>query len=239
MDVKCGRGAFMKKRDDAHRLAQTIVTIGNALGVRTEAVLTPMDAPLGRAVGNSLEMIECLEVLKGKGPTDLSWLSVRLAARMLILGGVAQTEPEAEQKVRSALSSGQGLEKFREIIRLQGGDPAVVDDYGRLPAAPHRHVLATENRGYVSELHAELIGRAAMVLGAGRERAEDRVDHAVGIVVRAGVGAEVKAGDPILELHYRDSSRLAPALQLLRNAWTVDDSPPTVQSLLLESVRRT
>src|SRR5262249_33548869 len=123
LDVKCGRGAFMKTRADAGRLAETLVAIGNAHGVRTEALLTAMDVPLGRAVGNSLEVIESLETLKGQGPADLEEVSVRLAARMVLLAGLADTEAAAEQRVRAALSSGQGLEKFRQVIEQQGGDP--------------------------------------------------------------------------------------------------------------------
>jgi pyrimidine-nucleoside phosphorylase len=236
MDVKSGRGAFMKKTEDARRLAETLVKIGNSLGVRTQALVTAMDVPLGRAVGNSLEVVECLETLKGRGPLDLELLSVRLASRMLVLGGLAANDGEAEQKVRSALSSGRGLEKFREIITQQGGDPRVVDDHDRLPTAPHRHVVAADRRGYVSDLHAERIGRAGMVLGAGRERADAGVDHAVGIVIRSAVGVNVKAGDAILELHYRDASRLAPALQILQKAWTIEDSPPTLLPQVLESI---
>src|SRR5262249_5433580 len=138
MDVKCGRGAFMKNLEDARNLARSLVAIGNANGVRTEALLTAMDAPLGRAVGNALDVIECVETLKGRGPADLEALSVTLAARVLRLGGGAATVAEAETKIRAALTSGRGLEKFRAVIAQQGGDPRVVDDYSRLPAAPHR-----------------------------------------------------------------------------------------------------
>src|SRR5438132_110284 len=128
MDVKCGRGAFMKNRPDAQRLAESLVAIGRANGVRTQALLTAMDVPLGRAVGNSLEVIECLETLKGQGPADLEALGVALAGRMLLLAGAAAELPQAEAKVREALASGRGLEKFREVIARQGGDPRVVDD---------------------------------------------------------------------------------------------------------------
>src|SRR5437868_3529571 len=138
MDVKCGRGAFMKNRADARRLAESLVTIGSASGVRTQALLTAMDVPLGRAVGNALEVIECLETLKGRGPADLKTLSLLLAARMLHLGGMAATLEEAQSKIQDALTSGRGLEKFRQIIEQQGGDPRIVEDYSRLPAAPQR-----------------------------------------------------------------------------------------------------
>jgi pyrimidine-nucleoside phosphorylase len=237
LDVKCGRGAFMKTRADAGRLAETLVAIGKAQGVRTEALLTAMDVPLGRAVGNSLEVIEALETLRGRGPADLEAVSVRLAARMLLLAGVADTEEAAERRVRAALSSGQGLEKFRQVIEQQGGDPRVVDDPGRLPSAPERLTIQAERPGYVVDLDAELIGRAAMVLGAGRNRVEDTIDPGVGILVRAHRGEPVRAGNPILELHYRDASRLDEALRLLRRACAVGDAPPPPQALVLDTVR--
>jgi pyrimidine-nucleoside phosphorylase len=236
LDVKCGRGAFMKSRADAQRLAESLVAIGKANGVRTEALLTAMDAPLGRAVGNALEVIESLETLKGRGPKDLETLSVTLAARMLRLGGGAGSEADAEAKVRSALTSGRGLEKLREIIAQQGGDPRVIDDYGRLPAAPQRTTFRAERAGYLTEFDAELVGRATMLLGAGRDRVEDTVDPAVGAVVLARRGDRVAAGDPLLEMHYRDGGRLESALALLRSACKIGDEPPASSPLILQAV---
>ncbi len=237
MDVKCGRGAFMKNRDDARRLAESLVAIGNANGVRTEALITAMDTPLGRAVGNALEVIECFETLRGRGPKDLETLSVTLAARMLQLGGTAASAEEAEAKVRAALSSGRGLEKLRDIIAQQGGDPRVIDDYARLPAAPQRAVFSADRSGYITSLDAELIGRATMVLGAGRNRVEDAVDHAVGALVMAKRGDAIRAGQPIVELHYRAAGQLETALQLVRSACTIEDQPPAPQPIILETVR--
>src|SRR5438874_1171562 len=141
LDVKCGKGAFMKTLDDARLLAQSLVSIGLAHGVRTLALITAMDVPLGRAIGNSLEVIESIETLKGKGPADLEALSLTLAARMVRLGNAADSEDAAEEKVRQALASGRGLEKLRQIIEHQGGDPRVIDDYGCLPSAPERYTL--------------------------------------------------------------------------------------------------
>ena len=237
MDVKCGRGAFMKNRDDARRLAESLVAIGNANGVRTEALITAMDTPLGRAVGNALEVSECFETLRGRGPNDLETLSVTLAARMLQLSGAATTAEEAEGKVRAALSSGRGLEKFREIIAQQGGDPRVIDDAARLPAAPHQAMCPADRSGYITNLDAELVGRATMVLGAGRNRVEDAVDHAVGAIVLAKRGEAVCAGQPMVELHYRNAGQLETALQLVRSACTIGDEPPAAQPIILETVR--
>jgi pyrimidine-nucleoside phosphorylase len=236
MDVKCGLGAFMKTRTEARQLAESLVSIGVANGVRTEAFVTAMDVPLRHAVGNALEVIESLETLKGRGPADLERLAVTLAAHMLQLGGVAGSAPEAEDKVRAALSSGRGLEKFRQVIEQQGGDPRVVDDYSRLPAAPKRTLVRAARSGYLTGLHAELIGRATMVLGAGRERVEDYVDHAVGALVHANLGDRVREGDPIVELCHRDGTRLGAALELAGRACEIGDAPPEPQSLIMEMV---
>jgi pyrimidine-nucleoside phosphorylase len=237
LDVKTGSGAFMKTEADSRRLAESLVSIGNASGVKTEAIITAMDAPLGRAVGNALEVIECLDVLKGKGPQDLIDVSVDLTARMLLLGKVADDIADAEQQVRRAIASGAGLERFRQIIENQGGDPKVVDDYSRLPHAPNRETTSAPRGGYLTRLDAELIGRASVILGAGRDRVDDPVDPAVGITLYAKPGDALHAGDPVLELHYRDRARLESALQLVTAAVTIDDAPPPVRRAIVGEVR--
>ena len=239
LDVKTGSGAFMKTEADSRRLAESLVSIGKASGVRTEAVMSAMDSPLGRAVGNALEVIECLEVLKGRGPSDLIELSVELTSRMLVLGRVAADRVDARQRVRGAIASGAGLERFRQIVEHQGGDPHVVDDYSRLPAAPERHLVTAPGTGYLTRLDAELVGRASVALGAGRDRVEDPVDPAVGIVVivkPGDPGDYVQAGDPILELHYRDSARLDAALPLAKRSIAVGDARPAPRPLLVGEV---
>jgi pyrimidine-nucleoside phosphorylase len=237
LDVKTGSGAFMKTEADSRRLAESLVSIGNASGVRTEAIITAMDAPLGRAVGNALEVIECIEVLKGGGPQDLIEVSVELAARMLVLGKVADDVAAGEQKVRNAIGSGAGLERFRQIIETQGGDPRVVDDYARMPHVAGRHPVAAARGGYVTAVDAELVGRASVALGAGRDRVEDPVDPAVGIVVVAKPGDAVRAGDPVLELHFRDRGKLDTAIRLTSQAITIGDQPPPPRRLIVGEVR--
>ena len=237
LDVKTGSGAFMKTEADSRRLAESLVSIGNASGVKTEAVITAMDSPLGRAVGNALEVVECLDVLKGGGPQDLVDVSVELASRMLVLGQVADHIGDAEQQVRRAIRSGAGLERFRQIIENQGGDPRVVDDYARMPSVPGRHLVPADRRGYVTQLDAELIGRASVALGAGRDRVEDPVDPAVGVMLRAKPGDQVGAGDAVLEVHYRDRGRLDAALQLVSGAITIGDEPPAERRLIVGEVR--
>jgi len=162
--------------------------------VRTEALITAMEAPLGRQIGNALEIVESIETLKGRGPQDLESLSVELAARMLVLGGVQPDLPAATAAVRAALASGAGVEKFRQIIANQGGDPRVVDDYARLPAVSDRDVIAAGRDGVVTAMKAEAVGRAAVVLGAGRDRIDAGVDPAVGFIITAPVGQAVRRG---------------------------------------------
>lgn len=236
LDVKTGAGAFMKTLDDSRRLAKSLVGIGNASGVRTEALITSMDAPLGRAVGHACEVIESIETLKGKGPGDLEALSVQLAARMLVLAGIAPTEADAETRVRRALRSGAAVETFRRIVENQGGDPAVIDDYTRLPTAPDELRIAASRGGYVNDLRAEHVGRAAVALGAGRARLEDVIDHGVGIQVAAPTGTEVKAGDAVLIVRHRSGRGLEEALPLLEEAVVIREERPAPRPLVVETV---
>jgi pyrimidine-nucleoside phosphorylase len=236
LDVKTGRGAFMKTESDARALARTMVGIGQAAGVNTQAVITAQNWPLGRAVGNANEVIECLEVMKGRGPVDLIGLSLELSERMLVAAGVAKTRGDARALCRKAIDSGEALEKFRAIIERQGGDPRVVDDYERLPSAPEQWVVKAGSAGFVTLLDAGLIGRATVALGGGRDRVEDAIDPGVGIMIRATVGDSVRPGDAILELRYRDPSRLAAALSLVHGAVRVEGEPPPARRLIIEEV---
>jgi pyrimidine-nucleoside phosphorylase len=236
LDVKTGSGAFMKTEADSRKLAESLVSIGNASGVRTEAVITAMDAPLGHAVGNALEVIECVEVLKGGGPTDLVEVSLELTARMLVLGNVAHDRADGDRRARAAIASGAGLERFRQIVEMQGGDPRIVDDYSRFPRADERHVVVAERSGYVNRVDAELVGRASVALGAGRDRVEDPVDPAVGIMVKAKPGDAVRAGDALLELHYRNRPKLDAALALTTRAVSIRETRPATARLIVAEV---
>ena len=236
LDVKTGAGAFMKSLDDSRNLARSLVAIGIASGVRTEALITRMDAPLGRAVGNANEVIESIETLKGKGPADLEDLSVQLAARMLVLSGVSADRPSAERRIRDVLRSGAGVEKFREVIANQGGDPRVVDDYARMPSVTESQTVTAARDGFVSGLQAENIGRAAVALGAGRAKLEDLVDPAVGIDVERPVGSPVRKGDVILVVRHRAGRGLAEAMPLLTASVNVGDAAPVVPAVVVEEV---
>jgi pyrimidine-nucleoside phosphorylase len=237
LDVKTGAGAFMKTLEDSRRLAESLVAIGNASGVRTEALITDMDAPLGRAVGNANEIVESIETLKGQGPRELEDLSVRLAARMLVLAGLAASDADADVAVRRALATGAALDVFRRIIENQGGDPSVIDDYRRLPSAPDEHRLVAPRAGYVQELRAEHVGRAAVALGAGRARLEDVVDHGVGIEIVAPVGAQVRNGDPVLILRHRAGRGLPEAVALVTDAIGIADAAPVPRPLIVATVQ--
>lgn len=248
LDVKAGQGAFMKTRDSALSLARSLIAasaaMGQANGMHTEALITAMDAPLGRAVGNALEVKEAIEVLQGKGPADVEQLAVILAARMLIVGGCpfrlsregerGRGEGDAETKIRQALSSGNGLARFQQIIAQQGGDPRVIDDVTLLPSAPHQFLLRAERTGFVTGIDAEKIGLAAMHLGAGRAHVDDVIDPSVGCMIQAGPGTWVGSGDVLAEVHYRSEDRLAAALPLFREAWTIGDEVPAARPLVLE-----
>ena len=236
LDVKCGKGAFMKTREDARTLAQSLVAIGKSAGVRTEAVLTAMNWPIGCAVGNANEVIECIDLLKGRGRADLVANSLELSYRMLIAAGVARDRSDAEARCRRALESGQALERLRAIIERQGGDPRVIDDYTLMPHAPEEHIIRAPIDGFVTELDAGLIGRASVILGGGRDQVDDEIDPAVGIMIPATVGDEVRAGDPVLRVLYRSSQRLGHALPLLDDAVLVSESPGPSMPMVMEEV---
>jgi len=231
LDVKVGHGAFMKTLDEARALVQSLLAIGRAHGVQTQAVITAMDQPLGAACGNALEVAEAIEVLKGGGPAEVRELSLELASRMVTLAGI----PEARRRVENALSSGAGLETFGRILEAQGGDRRVIDQPTLLPVAPHREAIYAPRAGFFEGWHAEAVGRAVVALGGGRDRAEDRIDPAVGMVLQARRGDRVQAGELLATLHYRDSQRLAQARALLAEAGPIADNEPTALPLIYES----
>lgn len=234
LDVKCGSGAFMPTEERARELAQELTDVGNLSGLPTQVLITSMDAPLGRAVGNALEVIEAIDTLRGDGPLDLRELSVAVAAHMVHLARLADSISDAVKQVTHALDSGAGLEKFRQIVERQGGDPAIVDHPERLPTTPIREPIRATRDGYIVGVNALAIGTAAMRLGAGRVRKEDTIDPAVGIMMVAKPGDRVRMGDPIMEVHVRERaswesirSRLEAAVDLSEN-----DPTPTLPPLI-------
>src|SRR5688500_5846124 len=233
LDVKCGRGAFMQRPPEARALARSLVAIGVSAGLPTEAFITRMDVPLGRAVGNAVEVAECIDILSGTGPTELTDLIVHSAARMVIIAGRAANEHDAERQVREALQSGAARNKLKQMIQWQGGDGSVVDDTSKLPSATLTHRLTAKQSGYMTAMDALLVGRAAVALGAGRDKKGDQVDLSAGILLHKKPGEPVASGEPILELRYNDAARLDAALHLVTQAVVIGDQPPPAAPLVM------
>jgi pyrimidine-nucleoside phosphorylase/thymidine phosphorylase len=232
LDVKTGDGAFMVKEEDSRALAEAMLAIGRGMGKKVVALITDMEQPLGRTVGNALEIVECIETLQGKGPKDLETLSVELAAWMLSLAGAPASLDAARARVREALSSGAGLKKFQEVIGLQGGDPRVCDDVSRLPRAAETVELRAESAGRVTGIACRAVGTAAMLLGAGRETVDSTIDPGVGLVLRKKVGDTVSAGEPLATVRVSDRRRLDEALAMLRRAMRVGPEAPPPRPLV-------
>ncbi len=229
LDVKTGDGAFMKAFDDSKALAETMLAIGRGMGKRVAALITDMNQPLGRSVGNALETQECIESLKGRGPNDLVSLSLELAARMLQLPGAGTSLEAARAKVREALDSGAGLRVFQQVIEAQGGDPRVCDDPERLPRASETIEVKSPRDGRVTGIACRSVGHAAMLLGAGRETVTSRIDPAVGLVLHKKVGDPVARGEPIATLHVNDRRGLAEARAMIEGAIRIGaEAPPAV-----------
>lgn len=220
LDVKVGAGAFMKTEEDAWELAQAMVKIGNLAGRQTMAIISDMSQPLGKAVGNSLEVIEAIETLKGNGPEDLTELCLELGAQMVYLGKEAGSLEEARRILEEKLANGEALAKFKTFVEAQGGNPNVTDDYNLLPQAAYTHEVKAEQAGYVTEIIADHIGVAAMILGAGRATKESEIDLAAGLVVEKKVGDRVEAGETLAVLH-ASKEDFAEAEQMVREAFSI------------------
>jgi pyrimidine-nucleoside phosphorylase/thymidine phosphorylase len=236
LDVKTGSGAFMKSEKDAVFLAELMVETGQRLGKRVSALITDMDQPLGRAVGNALEVAECIDVLNGNGPDDLRELSLILSAWMFLLGKRVGTVDEGRELAEQMISSGKAREKFREMIRLQGGNAAVMDDPGLLPQAQHKAEVKSPASGFVTSIMCEQIGTAGVLLGGGRARKEDSVDPAVGIIVHKKVGDRVSAGESLCTVYYNSAERLASAAPLIEKSYSIAAAPPLQKRPLVHRI---
>ena len=238
LDVKFGKGAFMKKKDDALILARAMVATGKAGGKPVRAVLTAMNQPLGHAAGHTTEVIESIECLKGRGPQDLMEVTYALTGHMLILGGLAKNEAEARQKMEAAIADGSALQKFRDMCTAQGGDARVVDDYTLLPTA--KKLLEVKvpagTQGFVSAVDALKCGHAIMALGGGRAAVTDKIDHAVGIADLIKIGTPVSAGTRLCTLHINDDAKGARAEALIREAIQFSPTAPTLEPLIQDLI---
>lgn len=237
LDIKTGSGAFMQRLDDARQLAQTMVAIGKGLGRRMRAVITDMNQPLGRMVGNALEIKECVACLSGGGPEDLMAVTYRLGAEMLVMGERAADLQSAEKILRQILASGQGLEKFRQMVSSQGGDPRVADEPEKiLPRAEHTIALEAQEAGYIHSMEAREIGLAGVALGCGRLRMEDRIDPAVGFEFNCRIGDRVEPGGLLVKVYANDVQKGNQARERLIQAIKISNAAPEVPALFKETI---
>ncbi|MHB8732726.1 MAG: thymidine phosphorylase [bacterium] len=236
LDVKTGSGAFMKTAAESRALAAAMVEIGRAAGRRTTAVLSSMEQPLGRTVGNAVEVEEAIRALRGEGPGDLTELALTLGAQMLVLAGVAADAAGARGRLEGALASGDAARTLAAMIEAQGGDPEVVEHPERLPRAKMERPVPAPADGFVTGIDAETIGYAAIALGAGRSRAGDRIDPGAGIVLERKVGHAVRRGDALVRLLAADEARLAEAGRRILDAYRIGPEPPGATSLVLDVI---
>ena len=236
LDVKTGSGAFMKSEKDAAFLAGLMVETGERMGKQVVALITDMDQPLGNMIGNALEVVEVVEVLRGGGPEDLRELCLELAGWMLHLGGASKTVAEGKAQSSRLISSGKALEKFRQMVKLQGGDSRVIDDAKRLPQAQHTMPVTSAKAGYVGSIQCEQVGTACVILGGGRERKEDSVDPAVGIVLHKKVGDRIAAGEPVATIYYNAEAKATRARHLIEASYVVADAAPSTKRPLIHRI---
>jgi len=236
LDVKTGSGAFMKKEEDAVFLAELMVETGERMGKQMVALITDMNQPLGRTVGNALEVQECIEVLHGGGPDDLRELCLELAAWMFFLGGASKTVALGKQLSEQILASGKAFERFRQMVELQGGDISTIDDPMGLPGTGHTVDVPSPQSGYVTGILCEQVGTACVILGGGRERKEDSVDPAVGIVVHKKIGDKVSGGEPLCTIHSHSDAQAAHAKTLLQESYQIASTPPAHRTPLVHRV---
>ena len=236
LDVKVGAGAFMKDEESATRLAESMRAIGTRMGKRVVVLLTDMDQPLGRAAGNALEVVEAVETLQGSGPDDFRAICRELGAWMLHLGGQAASVEQGRERYNELIRSGAAAEKFRQIIAQQGGDARVVDDTGRLPQARQRQDVLAPAGGFLARMETERIGWATMALGAGRQRVDDSVDPAAGLILHKKVGDPVAAREPLATLHFNQPEKLAEAQRWLEGAFVLAPEPPPARPLILKTL---
>jgi pyrimidine-nucleoside phosphorylase len=232
LDVKTGSGAFMKKEEDAVRLAEVMVETGRRMGKKAVALITDMEQPLGRMAGHANEVAEAIEVLSGRGPADLRDLSVELSAWMFLLGERTPSIEEGRHLAEKMIASGQAKEKLRQAIELQGGDPRVVDDYAVLPAARAGEKVGSPRQGFVSTTNCENFGMALAMLGGGRERKEDTIDPAVGLEFHKRIGDRVEKGETLVTIHYNSAAKLAEVRNIIAASYTIADRAPAARPLI-------
>lgn len=234
LDVKVGSGAFMKTIGEARTLASTMIGIGQEMGKEVIALLTEMGQPLGNTIGNALEVIEAVQMLRNQAPADYTEVTLALTAEMLVLGRVAKTPEEARRQLQRVIDDGSAEKKLCQIVAAQRGDPAAITDLSRLPTARHRTVVTASQTGFVTSIHSEAMGLAAMALGAGREKTTDVIDFAVGFVLEKKVGDLVQQGEPLVTIHFNDDSRLDDVKRRVTAAYGLGPVAPLPRPLIIE-----
>ncbi len=237
LDVKTGSGAFMKTREDAVALGKAMVEIGDHMGRETVAVVTDMDQPLGLAVGNILEVKEAIDVLKGQGPDDITELCVHLGAWMLVLGKKAENLEEGEQAMRDSISSRRALESMKQFVSSQGGDSDYVEDPSLFPEAQHMVVVKADSSGIVTHIDAESIGRAALILGAGRENKDSVIDLSVGVLLHKKTGDPVEEDEPLVTLYANNLKKAEEATAIVLEAYSIGQEQPAKRPLIIEVIQ--
>ncbi len=236
LDVKVGAGAFLPRREDARALARTMAAIGRQLGRTTVCFLTDMEQPLGRAVGNALEVREAIAALKGEGPGDLEELCLALGAQMLVLAKKAAGIDQARQKLTSLLKNGGALRKFQEMVAVQGGNPEVVENTELLKVAGRQEKVLAQAAGYVQSVDGRALGRAAVYLGAGRQSKEDQIDLSVGLVMHKKIGDTVEAGEPLVTMFVQQARYLEDARKLIAGAYKIGEEKPAPRPMVYEVI---
>lgn len=236
LDVKVGSGAFMKNLQDAKELAKTMVDIGNGAGRKTIAVISDMDQPLGLAVGNALEVIEAIDVLKGNGPKDVRDLCVTLGANMLMCADNSLDNATAVDMMEKSIDSGAALDKFKEFVNMQGGDSNIADDYNILPTAKYIYEVQSVKEGYISNIDAQEIGMASLILGAGREKKGDDIDFAVGLVLTKKINDYVKKGDVICKIYANDEAKINASKERLLASYSFSEQKIESHKLIYEII---
>ncbi|MEJ8776844.1 pyrimidine-nucleoside phosphorylase [Pseudogracilibacillus sp. ICA-222130] len=235
LDVKVGTGAFMKNLDDARKLAKTMVQIGNEVGRKTTAVISSMEEPLGNAIGNAIEIREAIDTLRGAGPKDLTELSLELGAEMVVLANSSMTKEVAKQQLKDQLTNGKAIEMFKTFIEAQGGDGSIVDNVQNLPIAPYTFDILANEAGYVSHIVANEIGAAAMMLGAGRETKDSKIDLAVGVQLHKKVGEHVRKGDVLCTL-YANTENIANVKEKVSENIIISNEKPKKVPLIFDII---
>lgn len=236
LDVKCGKGAFFKKEDDAIKASEMMIDIGESAGKKVAVVISSMDQPLGRAVGNTLEVMEALDVLKGVGDSDITEISLELAGIMIYMSGRADDLSEGREIASDVLYSGKALDKFRELVKAQGGNSQIIDDYSIFGIARYSRSVEAEDIGYISLLDAETIGKASQLSGAGRVHKEDEIDFQSGIIIYKKLGEQVAEGDKVIEIFSNDEDKLNKAFEIAKNSFKITKEKVSVSSVIKKTI---